>query len=417
MQIDERLRNYPIKFYKNEDGTIYYEAAFVQGTAKTLDDAFKQLQKYDWEHDLIYYFADVTEVQFGAYEPALKDIKRKGKIYLGKLNLKLEVDPGWGTGKDSITHLSKHPEDLPAQMKFLNKMRNKEKRDKLIKSIKDGFKKVAGYFTGQQYEMFDPIKTRQDLICKHCGSIIPVATYYEYYQGNNYHLECIWDKLCNECKSNDYSDCREFFFGLQEHIGNWPAMGLDIEDDYLIDLDLVKSNDRRVGINEEAAMQQAPQKTFEDFYQFCKNNPKLDQKYYYICFNGKIRIPSDTINHAWKKHKTTCEQWLDALSNLSNIINAQQSTDKNLGRLSYLCRIIGFKNYGIVLADCPQYFYVMTLFEDTIVSIDNWIKMGSIGRSASQLQTPVKSQGSDSVTHDQYQPNNIITYIVNKINS
>ena len=59
MQINENLRNFPIKFYKNTDDTVYYESAFVTGTAKTLNDAFKQLQKYDWEHDLIYYFADV----------------------------------------------------------------------------------------------------------------------------------------------------------------------------------------------------------------------------------------------------------------------------------------------------------------------------------------------------------------------
>lgn len=258
MQINENLRNFPIKFYKNTDGTVYYESAFVTGTAKTLNDAFKQLQKYDWEHDLIYYFADVVDVQFGSFEPALKDIKRKGRIYLGRLNIKLNLDTGWGSGKDSITHLARHSEDLPAHTKFLNKMRNQEKRDKLIKQIKNGFKKVAGYFTGKQYEMFYPEKTRKDLICAHCGEIIPVGSYYEEYQRNNYHLECIWDKLCNETKSNDYQDCREFFFSLQKHIGKWPAIGLDIEDDYLIDLDLVKGNDRRNPIMEEAATQQAP---------------------------------------------------------------------------------------------------------------------------------------------------------------
>ena len=45
-------------------------------------------------------------------------------------------------------------------------------------------------------------------------------------------------------KSKDYQDCREYFFSLQKYIGNWPVK-LDIEDDYLIDLEFVKSNDRR----------------------------------------------------------------------------------------------------------------------------------------------------------------------------
>lgn len=245
MQINERLRNYPIKFYKNEDGTIYYESVFTTGEAKTLDDAFKELQKHNWEHDLIYYFSDVMDVQFGSFEPALKDLKRKGRIYLGKINIKLDIEPSWSTGKDSITHLSEHPEDLPQQVKFIRRMKNLEKRDQFIKNIKNGFKKVAGYLTNTPYyEMFFPVKTRNDLVCNHCGEIIPIANYYEEYQRKNYHLECIWDKLCNNKKSNTYNNSREFFFGLQQYIGDWPSKDFDIEDDYVIDLNFVRNNDR-----------------------------------------------------------------------------------------------------------------------------------------------------------------------------
>lgn len=245
MQINERLKNYPIKFYQNEDGTVYYESAFTNGTANSLDAAFRELQKHDWEHDLLYYFSDVIDVEFGSFEPALKDLKRKGRIYLGKLNIKLNVDPNWGTGTDSITHLSKHPEDLPQQMLFIKKMKNKEKRDEFVKKLKSGFKKVAGYLTGKPYyEMFFPEKTKIDLICSHCGEIIPIANYYEEYQGKNYHLECIWDKLCNNHKSNSYNNSREFFFDLQKYIDNWPTTGYDIQDDYIIDLDFVRNNDR-----------------------------------------------------------------------------------------------------------------------------------------------------------------------------
>ena len=48
MQINEKFRNTPIKFYRNPDGTIYYEAPFINGTAKNLDDAFNVFAKTDW---------------------------------------------------------------------------------------------------------------------------------------------------------------------------------------------------------------------------------------------------------------------------------------------------------------------------------------------------------------------------------
>lgn len=166
-------------------------------------------------------------------------------------------------------------------------------------------------------------------------------------------------------------------------------------------------------MNEEAAMKQAPQNTFEQFYAYCIKNPKLQQKLYYECFNGHIRIPSDTINHAWKKHKTSCEQWLDMLSNISNIMNVGKSKDKTLGRPTILCRIRGREDYGFAMADCPDYFYVMTLFEDPINSIDNWIETGSIRRPISQLSAPVSK--ADSVTHGGIKPNDIIHYIIEKI--
>ena len=165
--------------------------------------------------------------------------------------------------------------------------------------------------------------------------------------------------------------------------------------------------------NEEAAMLKAPQDTFEQFYNYCIKNPKLQQKIYYECFNGHIRIPSDIINHTWKKHKTTCEQWLDALSNLTNIQEASKSKDKTLGRPTFLCRILGYKDFGIAMADCPDYLYIMTLFVDHINSINNWIQTGSIRRPASQLPAPVSN--TDSVTHDGFEPNNIIQYIIEKI--
>lgn len=383
MQINEKLKNFPIKFYQDTDGTIYYESAFVTGKAKTLNDAFKELQKHDWEHDLIYYFADVVDVEFGAYEPAIRDIKRKGKLYLGKINLKLNLDTGWGEGKDTITHLSKHPEDLPVQTKFLNKMRNQEKRDKFIKDIKSGLKKVAGYFTGKTYEMFYPEKTRYDLICKHCGSIIPIGTYYECYENNNYHLECIWDKLCNEHNSNEYQNCRNYFFSLQDNIGHWPSIGLDIEDDYIMDLDLVKNNDRKIGLNEEAAMYKSNQRTFEDFYNYVINNPKAKESYF-IFNNINIKIASNAILHDYKKHNTSVEDWMYVINHLQDITVCDISNKTQSGNKMLLLCINNV--YGVVLMNCPQFFYITTCFKDHSNTIKAWINNQGINTNMENLK-------------------------------
>ena len=270
MELNEKYKQAPIKFYRNPDGTIYYEAPFINGTAENLDAAFKEFQKRDWENDLFYYYDDVIGVEFGAFQPAYNDIKRKGRTYLGKINLRLDIDTNYGTGANTITHLSKHPEDIPKQLKYIDKMKFLDKKEKFLQNLKSGLKRVAGFLTGKpQYEMFDPIKTRQDLICDYCGEIIPVGTYYEYYQNKNYHLECIWDKLCNETPSNNYEDCREFFFGLQQYLDNWPSVGYDVQYDYEIDLDLVKANDRKTGLNEEVAMYKPNQPTL---YHILKKN-------------------------------------------------------------------------------------------------------------------------------------------------
>jgi len=242
MQINERLRKFPIKFYQNGN-KVYYENSFFHGDAKDLDAAFKQISQKDWYRDLVYYYDDVTDVKIGAFTPAYDDRKKKGMTYLGQLDMQLEIDTGWGTGEHSVTHLSKNPQDIDKQNKWVSNLKRQEQMSKIWNKVKDGVKKLAGVGVT---EMFDPIKTRQDLICQHCGEIIPVGTYYENYHGN-YHLECIWDKLCNTNPHNiSYEDSREFFFGLQQYLEQWPNIELDTQDDYEADLEFVKINDRRL---------------------------------------------------------------------------------------------------------------------------------------------------------------------------
>lgn len=245
MQIEENFRKFPIKFYRKTDGTIHYENPFLSGDAKTMEQAFKIFKDNNWERDFIYYYNDIVGVEFGAFEPALKDRKHNGMTYLGQLNLRIDVDPGWGTDEHSVTYLSKHPEAHKDQAKFVTQMKREEQFDKFKSNLKDklnqGVKKLVGAF---QHEMFFPYKTRKDLICDHCGSIIPTGCYYEENEGKVYHIECIWDKLVGNKPSNTFEKAKEYFMSLQRFIGKWPA-NLDVEDDYITDLELVRSNDRR----------------------------------------------------------------------------------------------------------------------------------------------------------------------------
>lgn len=94
--------------------------------------------------------------------------------------------------------------------------------------------------------MFQPIKAREDLICVHCGELIPAGTYYENYNGI-FHIECLWDDVYNEMYQNSYEAAREYFLSLQKNIGHWPYYGLDTEETYLSDLELVRHNNRVIG--------------------------------------------------------------------------------------------------------------------------------------------------------------------------
>lgn len=250
MELNENLRKFDIKFYENPDGTIHYENAFLDGEAKTMKDAFTNVQKKNLDWELPYYYDDIIEVEVGAYEPALKDIKRHGRKYLGKINLRLNIDPSWGQGEHSVTYLSRNRDKIKDHEKWIKDIKRQEAMDKFLKKLKDGlsnaFNQVKRRFQGEyQYEMFYPEKTRNDLICSHCGNIIPKGSYYEEYRSQNYHLECMWDSFFNENTDHEYETARKFFYSLKKYLKLWPFHGLDTKDDYKFDLELAQSNDRK----------------------------------------------------------------------------------------------------------------------------------------------------------------------------
>ena len=240
MNINERFKNFPIKFYQTSNG-VYYENSFIKGNAKSLNDAFSKLKNKLTYKELYYYYDDVSDIKFSSFEPAIKNTKTRKGIYLGKIDIQIELTD-W-QGEQTIKFLSKNPEMIQNHEKFIKKLKNAKARQEFMDKIKQGVKKVAGIF----HEMFYPYKSKDDLICSHCGEIIPNATYYEEWRKQPYHLECIWDKLCNDNKSNEYIKANEYFMSLQELLDNWPG-NLDCQDDYESDLELVKINQRNKSV-------------------------------------------------------------------------------------------------------------------------------------------------------------------------
>lgn len=241
MQLDERFRKFPIKFYKTDKG-VYFENAFIKGTATDINDAFDQLKLKLDDYELMYFYDDIIDTKVGAFEPALKDKITPQGLYLGKLNVDIDLSDMWD-GEHTVKYLSKNPDKIPDHEKFIKKLKNEKKREEFMNKLKDGLKRVA---TALKIipEMFDPYKSRTDLICDHCGEIIPTGSYYEYWHGKNYHLECIWDKLTNDRKSNTLEKAREYFLSLQSLLDNWDET-IDCKADYESDLELFKSNQRR----------------------------------------------------------------------------------------------------------------------------------------------------------------------------
>ena len=243
MFLNERFRKFPISFYKDiNTSNIVYESGFTSGTAKTLEKAFEEFSRSDFARDIYYYYDDVVDVKVGRFIPALKDKITKGKQYLGKLEIELDIENVGGNKEHKVSYLSRNKDKIPNQLRYIEKMKKAEKINKIKEKIKNGITNLLSKFT--KNEMFLPVKSLTDVICEHCGEIIPVGTYFEVYRNNDYHIECIWDKLINKKENNSYNEAESYFFSLQQYIGRWPGYGLDVEEDYISDLELVKANNR-----------------------------------------------------------------------------------------------------------------------------------------------------------------------------
>ena len=243
MIINEKFRKFPVSFYEDiNTGEIIYESGFTTGKAKSLTKAFEEFSRSDFARDLYYYYDDVVDIKIGRFIPATKDKIKNNKQYLGKLEIELDIENLGGNKEHKVSYLSKNKDKIPYHLSYINKMKKAEKISNIKEKIKDGIRSLINKF--KQNEIFLPVKATTDLICEHCGEIIPVGTYFEVYRNNDYHIECIWDKLINKKENNSYNEAESYFFSLQQYIGRWPGYGLDVEEDYISDLELVKANNR-----------------------------------------------------------------------------------------------------------------------------------------------------------------------------
>ena len=53
INLQEREKKVPVKFYKDSYGTIYYESSFTNGTAPSLNDAFSEFNDKNLDLKLI----------------------------------------------------------------------------------------------------------------------------------------------------------------------------------------------------------------------------------------------------------------------------------------------------------------------------------------------------------------------------
>jgi len=176
-----------------------------------------------------------------------------------------------------------------------------------------------------------------------------------------------------------------------------------------------KLNEELEKILEEAAMYKSNKPTFKDFYEYVIKNPKAKKSYYEFTSPYKLRIPSDTILHDYRKHGMTYENWDDCLSNLENIQNAGISTKKVSNEEMALIRVLGCKDYGVTIMLCKDYNNITTIFSDNPKMIDNWIKTGSRSHNVTQPTSNFRQDKPDSVVLYGLDPNEIIQHILEKI--
>ena len=118
MELNERYKKFPINFYQLEDGTIEYESGFTYGSANSLNSALNIFSDKDFAYDLFYFYDDVVDVKFGSFEPATGIKKSRGRKYLGKLNLELDLNNF--RGPQTVTYLSKNKQYIPMYKIFID---------------------------------------------------------------------------------------------------------------------------------------------------------------------------------------------------------------------------------------------------------------------------------------------------------
>lgn len=127
--MDEKYKNYPIKFYQTKNGDVEYKSAFLNGTAKDLNDALTYVMNdlEDIQDDLFNY-DDVQTTTFGKFEPNDSLKPTKGKQYLGKIDVTADLNDIF-KGTNTLQHVAKNPQDKQKHDQYVASL-NKSKQNK-----------------------------------------------------------------------------------------------------------------------------------------------------------------------------------------------------------------------------------------------------------------------------------------------
>ena len=157
--MNEKYKNYPIKFYSKRDNSVEYKSPYLRGSAKNLNVALNDIMTDldQIEYDLQNY-DDVQDVKFGNFKPA-ENLKGKHKKYLGQIDVIFDLNDIFKTD-NTIQNIIKNPKDKIKHDKIIQLLKINNSRQNKSNNLYKGnvmnfikkFKNYAEEFTKEPHD-------------------------------------------------------------------------------------------------------------------------------------------------------------------------------------------------------------------------------------------------------------------------
>lgn len=151
--MNEKYKNYPIKFYSKRDNSVEYKSPYLRGSAKNLNTALNDIMSNldQIEYDLQNY-DDVQDVKFSNFKPS-EQLTGKHKKYLGQLDVIFDLNDIFKTD-NTIQNIVKNPKDKIKHDKIIQLLKTNNSKEQHKNSYKGNvmnfikkFKNYAEEFT------------------------------------------------------------------------------------------------------------------------------------------------------------------------------------------------------------------------------------------------------------------------------